>query len=216
MQHEQRRLAVGIGALWLVFAVAGLAAGAPADEVTAPFTVLCLGDSLTEGYGLAPDQAYPAVLEQRLHAEGHSRVRVINAGISGSTSASAVRRLEWQLRANPDVLILELGANDGLRGVPVDETRKNLAAAIALAQQKGTHVLLAGMQMPPNYGPDYTREFARVFTELGEEPGVTLIPFFLEGVAGVPRLNLPDGIHPNAEGYRIVVDNLLPQLLPLL
>jgi len=216
MQYEQRRVAVGIGALWLVFAVAGLAAGAPADEATAPVTVLCLGDSLTEGYGLAPDQAYPAVLEQRLHAEGYSRVRVINAGISGSTSASAVRRLEWQLRANPDVLILELGANDGLRGVPVDETRKNLAAAIALAQEKGTHVLLAGMQMPPNYGPDYTREFARIFAELGEEPGVTLIPFFLEGVAGVPRLNLPDGIHPNADGYRIVVDNLLPHLLPLL
>ena len=188
----------------------------PADEATAPLTILCLGDSLTEGYGLEPDHAYPAVLEQRLHAEGYSRVRVINAGISGSTSASAVRRLEWQLRANPDVLILELGANDGLRGVPVEETRKNLTAAIALAQQKGTRVVLAGMQMPPNYGPDYTREFARVFAELGEQPGVTLIPFFLEGVAGVPRLNLPDGIHPNAEGYRIVVDNLLPQLLPLL
>ena len=113
-------------------------------------------------------------------------------------------------------MILELGANDGLRGVPVDETRKNLAAAIALAHEKGTHVLLAGMQMPPNYGPDYTSEFARIFAELGEEPGVTLIPFFLEGVAGVPRLNLPDGIHPNADGYRIVVDNVLPHLLPLL
>jgi len=216
MQQKQRRTAVEISVLWLLAAVAGLAAGAPADEAMAPITVLCLGDSLTEGYGLEADQAYPAVLEQRLHAEGYSRVRVINAGISGSTSASAVRRLEWQLRANPDVLILELGANDGLRGVPVDETRKNLAAAIALAQEKGTQVLLAGMQMPPNYGPEYTREFARVFAELGEEPGVTLIPFFLEGVAGVPRLNLPDGIHPNAEGYRIVVDKLLPHLLPLL
>ena len=216
MRQKQRRAAVEIGALWLVVAVAGLAAGAPADEAMAPVTVLCMGDSLTEGYGLAADQAYPAVLEQLLHAEGHSRVRVIIAGISGSTSASAVRRLDWQLRANPDVLILELGANDGLRGVPVDETRKNLAAAIALAQEKGTHVLLAGMLMPPNYGPEYTRDFARVFAELGEEPGVTLIPFFLEGVAGVPRLNLPDGIHPNAEGYRIVVDKLLPHLLPLL
>jgi acyl-CoA thioesterase-1 len=216
MQQTWRRRAVEIGALWLVWAVAGSAAGAPVDEAAAPVTVLCLGDSLTEGYGLEADQAYPAVLEQRLHAAGYARVRVINAGISGSTSASAVRRLEWQLRANPDVLILELGANDGLRGVPVAETRKNLTAAIALAREKGAQVLLAGMQMPPNYGPEYTRDFARVFAELGEKPGVTLIPFFLEGVAGVPRLNLPDGIHPNAEGYRVVVDNLLPHLLPLL
>jgi len=216
MHGKQRRTALEIGALWLAVAVAGLATAAPADDAKAPVTVLCLGDSLTEGYGLAADQAYPAVLEKRLHAEGYSRVRVVNAGISGSTSASAVRRLEWQMRAKPDVLILELGANDGLRGVPVDETRKNLAAAIALAQQNDTHVLLAGMKMPPNYGPEYTREFARIFAELGEEPGVTLIPFFLEGVAGVPRLNQTDGIHPTAEGYRIVVDNLLPQLLPLL
>jgi len=216
MRQKQRRTALEIGVVWLFAAIAGVVAGAPADEVKTPVTVLCLGDSLTEGHGLPADQAYPAVLEQRLHAGGHARVRVINAGISGSTSASAVRRLEWQLRANPDVLILELGANDGLRGVPVAETRKNLAAAIALAKGRGTHVLLAGMQMPPNYGPDYTREFARVFAELGEESGVTLIPFFLEGVAGVPSLNLPDGIHPNADGYRVVVDNLLPHLLPLL
>jgi acyl-CoA thioesterase-1 len=216
MQQNRRRTAVEISALWWAVAVAGVAAGAQADPAMAPVTVLCLGDSLTEGYGLKATQAYPAVLEQRLRDEGYPRVRVINAGISGSTSASAVRRLEWQLRAAPDVLILELGANDGLRGVHVEETRTNLAAAIALAREKGTHVLLAGMRMPPNYGPEYTREFERVFAELGKEPGVTLMPFFLDGVAGEPSLNLPDGIHPNAKGYRVVVDKLLPHLLPLL
>lgn len=192
------------------------ALSALAEEPPAPLTILCLGDSLTEGFGVAPKHAYPAVLEARLHAEGYEHVRVINAGISGSTSASAVSRLKWQMRARPDVLILELGANDGLRGVRVGDTRKNLAAAIALAQKGGTRVLLAGMKMPPNYGPEYTRDFEQTFTLLGAQPGVVLIPFFLEGVAGEPRLNLPDGIHPTAEGYRIVVDNLLPHLLPLL
>jgi len=214
MRQERRKTTVEIGALCLAFASACLALVAQAEE--APLTVLCLGDSLTEGFGLDPEQAYPAVLEQRLHAQGYRHVSVVNAGISGSTSASAVRRLKWQMRADPDVLILELGANDGLRGVPVEETRKNLAAAIALAKEKGARVLLAGMKMPPNYGPKYTRDFERVFVELGEGSGVKLIPFFLDGVAGVSRLNLPDGIHPTAEGYRIVVENLLPHLLPLL
>ena len=216
MQRRYLRTTVEIGSAWLAAALLLLAGGAQAEGAREPFTVLCLGDSLTEGFGLAPDQAYPAVLAERLHAQGHSHVRVVNAGISGSTSASAVRRLKWQMRASPDVLILELGANDGLRGVPVDATRKNLSAAIALAREKGTKVLLAGMKMPPNYGPQYTRDFERVFQELAEQPGVTLIPFFLDGVAGDRRLNLPDGIHPTAEGYRIVVDNLLPHLLPLL
>jgi acyl-CoA thioesterase-1 len=193
-----------------------LASAAFAEKAARQKVVLCLGDSLTEGYGLAEDQAFPAVLEARLHAQGRKDVRVVNAGISGSTSASAVSRLRWQMRAKPDILILELGANDGLRGVSIEDTRKNLAAAITMAKQQRVVVLLAGMQMPPNYGPEYTRDFGRVFHELAEELEVALIPFFLEGVAGQPKLNLPDGIHPTAEGYRIVVENLLPHLLPLL
>ena len=193
-----------------------LASAAFAEKAARQKVVLCLGDSLTEGYGLAEHQAFPAVLEARLHAQGRKDVRVVNAGISGSTSASAVSRLRWQMRAKPDILILELGANDGLRGVSIEDTRKNLAAAITMAKQQRVVVLLAGMQMPPNYGPEYTRDFGRVFHELAEELEVALIPFFLEGVAGQPKLNLPDGIHPTAEGYRIVVENLLPHLLPLL
>lgn len=212
-RRSKRRLA---RVLWLALAVllAALAIPSAADE--APVTVLCLGDSLTEGYGIDPSLAYPALLEARLHERGYEHVRVVNAGISGSTSASAITRLRWQMRAKPDVLILELGANDGLRGVSVEDTRKNLEGAITLAKERGVRVLLAGMQMPPNYGPEYTREFRRIFTDIAERLTVPLIPFFLEGVAGRPRLNLPDGIHPTAEGYRIVVDNLLPHLLPLL
>jgi acyl-CoA thioesterase-1 len=216
MQLHHRRTTVEIFGFWLLWALVCTALPGRAEEARTPVTVLCLGDSLTEGYGLDAKQAYPAVLEARLHAEGYEHVRVINAGISGSTSASAVSRLKWQMRAQPDVLILELGANDGLRGVGVEDTRKNLRAAIAMAQERETLVLLAGMKMPPNYGPSYTREFEETFSLLGELPGVSLIPFFLEGVAGQPRLNLPDGIHPTAEGYGIVVDNLLPHLLPLL
>jgi acyl-CoA thioesterase-1 len=219
MRRNERRTTVEFLGLGLALAATLVLQAGPVraeDAPPEPLTVLCLGDSLTEGYGLPPKQSYPAVLEARLHEQGYSHVRVINAGISGSTSASAVSRLKWQMRARPDVLILELGANDGLRGVSVEDTRKNLAAAIAMAQEAGTRVLLAGMKMPPNYGPNYTRDFEQTFAGLAEELDVGLIPFFLDGVAGVPRLNLPDGIHPTAEGYRIVVDNVLPHLLPLL
>jgi acyl-CoA thioesterase-1 len=179
-------------------------------------TILCLGDSLTEGYGVDPQRAWPALLEQRLRALGHADVRVVNAGISGATSASAVSRLRWQLKAQPDVLILALGANDGLRGLDLAQTRRNLGEAIALAKQSGLRVLLAGMKLPPNYGPEYTRDFERLFPELAERERVALIPFLLDGVAADPGLNLPDGIHPNARGYERVVENVLERLLPLL
>ena len=163
MQLHHRRTTVEIFGFWLLWALVCTALPGRAEEARTPVTVLCLGDSLTEGYGLDAKQAYPAVLEARLHAQGYGHVRVINAGISGSTSASAVSRLKWQMRAQPDVLILELGANDGLRGVGVEDTRKNLRAAIAMAQERETLVLLAGMKMPPNYGPSYTREFEETF-----------------------------------------------------
>ncbi len=202
-------------ALALAACAAALLAPAAADERGAETLVVCLGDSLTEGYGLAPEQAYPQRVEEALRERGRA-VRVVNAGISGSTSASAVSRLRWQLRARPDVVVIALGANDGLRGVDPAATRENLSRAIALARDAGARVLLAGMRIPPNYGPDYTEAFAGIFPELAERHGVALLPFLLEGVAAVPELNLPDGIHPNARGAEIVARNVLEALLPLL
>lgn len=178
--------------------------------------IVCLGDSLTEGYSLEPEQAWPHLVEQMLKSAGWPAARVVNAGISGSTSASAVSRLQWQLKTPPDVLVLALGANDGLRGVAPSETRKNLAAAIDLARSRGVTVLLAGMRMPPNYGADYTKEFERTFTSLAEEKDVAFLPFLLEGVAADPALNLPDGLHPNAAGYEIIAKNVASHLKPLL
>ena len=195
--------------LWLLAAPAvGGAAG--------PIQVVCLGDSLTEGYGVAAAEAYPARVERRLRAEGRSDVRLVNAGISGSTSASGLARLRWQLRASPRILLLALGANDGLRGFDLQVTRRNLSDVIQLARAQGLTVLLAGMQLPPNYGPEYTRAFERMYPSLAEEHSVPLIPFLLEGVAGDPALNLPDGIHPNPEGHAIVAETVYRHLLPLL
>lgn len=178
--------------------------------------VVCLGDSLTEGFSLPPGQAWPDVVQGMLRKEGWPDLEIINAGVSGSTSASAVSRLKWQLRLEPDVLVLALGANDGLRGIAPEETRKNLAAAIDLARENGIVVLLAGMKMPPNYGGEYTRQFSATFSSLAEEKNVALIPFLLEGVAGDPALNLPDGVHPNAKGYEVVAHTVAQHLRPVL
>ena len=198
--------------LWvLATLLLALATGASAEPV-----ILCLGDSLTEGFGIAPEQSYPQLLERRLREQGHPRARVINAGISGSTTASAVSRLRWQLRSRPDVMVLALGGNDGLRGLDLAQTGKNLSDAIALARAENVVVVLAGMRLPPNYGADYTERFEALFPALARQHGVALIPFLLEGVAADPELNLPDGIHPNAKGYEIVVENVLSTLLPLL
>ncbi len=199
-----------VGGLLALLCLVPLLLGADGERV-----VLCLGDSLTEGYGVEDDQAYPSVLERRLRDRGRA-VRVINAGINGSTSASAVRRLRWQLKAEPDILVLALGGNDGLRGLDLSETKKNLSQAIELAKSHGVQVVLAGMQIPPNYGADYTREFRAMFPALAEEHDVVRIPFLLEGVAAQPELNLPDGIHPNAKGYERVVENVLAVVEPLL
>lgn len=199
------------GSLAALLAILLLAADAAADPL-----VLCLGDSLTEGYGVAPEHSYPSLLERRLRADGHPDLRVVNAGISGSTTASAASRLRWQLKAKPNIVILALGGNDGLRGLALEQTESNLDQAISLAKSNGVRVVLAGMKIPPNYGADYTRRFEAMFPALASKHDVALIPFLLEGVAARPELNLPDGIHPNASGYEIVVDNVLETLRPLL
>jgi acyl-CoA thioesterase-1 len=173
----------------------------------APKKLLALGDSLTEGYGVARDKAYPALVEQKLKQAGLNW-QVINAGISGSTSSSAPNRLKWQLRQKPDAMILALGANDGLRGLKISETEKNLSIAIEMAQKNGVRVFLFGMKLPTNYGDEYRKDFEAMFQRVSKKYSVPLLPFFLDRVAGDPKLNLPDGIHPNEKGYEIVAENV--------
>jgi len=177
--------------------------------------IVALGDSLTAGLGVAPDEAYPALLEARLRREGYA-YRVVNAGVSGDTSAGGLRRIDWVLRQSPQIVIVALGANDGLRGQPVMALRDNLSAIVERARASGARVLLAGMRMPTNYGAAYTKEFAAVYAEVAKRTGVPLVPFLLEGVATQARLNQADGIHPNAEGQRVIADLLWPHLRPLL
>jgi acyl-CoA thioesterase-1 len=180
-------------------------------------TILVVGDSLSAGYGLSPKQAWPALVEEKLKREGWN-VRVQNAGVSGDTTSGGLRRISWVLQDCPDILILELGANDALRGIPLDATRTNLREMISRARKTcpDVKIVLAGMLVPPNLGPDYTREFREIFPDLARAEKVDLIPFLLERVAGRPEFNLPDGIHPNARGHEIVADTVLKHLRPLL
>ena len=177
--------------------------------------IVALGDSLTAGLGVSPDEAYPALLEARLAREGYD-YRVVNAGVSGDTSAGGLRRMEWVLKLSPEIVIVALGANDGLRGLPAVPMRDNLRAIVQRARSAGATVLLAGMRVPPNYGADYAQEFEKVFHDLARETKAPLIPFLLEGVAGDARLNLADGIHPNAEGQRRIAQHVWPHLRRLL
>jgi acyl-CoA thioesterase I len=177
--------------------------------------VVALGDSLTAGLGVAAEEAYPALLEARLRREGFE-YRVVNAGVSGDTSAGALRRIDWALRLRPDVVIVALGANDGLRGQPPEALRDNLKRIVERARGAGARVLLAGMRVPTNYGDDYARAFASVYPAVARATGVPLAPFLLEGVAGDPRLNQADGIHPTAEGQRVIAERLWRHLKPLL
>lgn len=193
---------------------AGKGESAPQEENAIPQassaqTILFFGDSLTAGMGLDPNLAFPALIGQRLDSLGYSYA-VVNAGLSGETTASGRNRLDWVLRQPVDIFVLELGANDGLRGIPLEETRKNLEAMILSVREKSpeARIVLAGMQLPPNMGPEYTASFRRIFPELAEKHGVLLIPFLLDGVGGVPELNQDDGIHPTAEGHRIVAENV--------
>jgi acyl-CoA thioesterase-1 len=177
--------------------------------------IVVLGDSLTAGLGVAREEAYPALLEARLRREGYD-YRVVNAGVSGDTSAGGLRRVDWVLRARPDIVIVALGANDGLRGLPVDALRDNLERIVRRVRAAGARVLLAGMRVPPNYGDEYARDFAAVFPEVARRTGVPLAPFLLDGVAGEARLNQADGIHPTAEGQRLIASRLWSHLRPLL
>jgi acyl-CoA thioesterase-1 len=176
--------------------------------------VVFLGDSLTAGYGLPEADAYPALIEAALAAEGRP-VRVVNAGVSGDTSAGGLARLDWVLRLEPDVVVVELGPNDGLRGLPLEATEANLRRIVERSRAAGARVLLAGMLIPPNYGPDYAGRFAAIYPRLAAELDVPLVPFLLEGVGGELDLNLADGIHPNAAGHRRLADNVMPHLRPL-
>jgi acyl-CoA thioesterase I len=171
--------------------------------------ILFFGTSLTAGMGLDPNEAYPAVIQQKIDSLGFN-YEVVNAGLSGETTASGSNRISWVLNQNVDVFILELGANDGLRGIPLEETRKNLQDIIDTVREKNPQatIILAGMQIPPNMGREYTTEFREIFPLLAEENDLEYIPFLLEGVAGDPTLNQQDGIHPTAEGQKIMANTV--------
>lgn len=177
--------------------------------------LLCLGDSLTEGFGILKDEAFPALLQKQFIEQGLS-VKVINSGQSGSTTKNGLKRLQWLSKMKPDYVLLALGANDGLRGLSLTEMEANLRAVIDYANTNGIEVILAGMKIPPNYGPEYTQEFERIYPRLAEAYELPLIPFLLDGVAGQSELNLPDGIHPTAEGQVIVAANVMRVVLPLI
>lgn len=196
-----------IAAVWVCLAATGV--------VAQERVITTLGDSLTAGFGVSPDEAWPALLQTRLRREGYP-YRVVNAGVSGDTTAGGLRRVDWVLRARPEVVVVALGANDGLRGQSVAAMRVNLAAIVRRLQAGGAKVFLAGMRLPPNYGADYAGEFARVFGEVARETRVAFMPFLLDGVAADPALNQPDGIHPNAAGHRLIASRLWPFLVPLL
>lgn len=187
-------------------------AAAPAE---ARGTVVFLGDSLTAGLGLPLDQAFPSLIEARLRAE-HRPWKVVNAGVSGDTTAGGLARLGWIYKQKVDVLVVALGANDGLRGIPVEQTEKNLRAILRRARKEGSRVLLAGLRLPDNFGLQAQTRFAAVFPRLAAEFHVPLVPFLLEGVAMEPGLNQADGIHPNAAGAKKVADHLWAKLGPML
>ena len=179
--------------------------------------ILFFGNSLTAGYGLEPEEAFPALIQNRIDSLGMD-YEVVNAGLSGETTAGGRNRIDWVLNQDVDVFILELGANDGLRGVPVEESRRNLQAIINTVREKNpdTEIILTGMQMPPNMGQEYTTNFRNMFPELAEENDIHLIPFLLEDVGGIPELNQGDGIHPTAEGQKILAENVWEVLGPVL
>jgi acyl-CoA thioesterase I len=177
--------------------------------------IVFLGDSLTAGYGLDIEQSVPSLVQKHLDAGGY-KYDVVNAGVSGDTSAGGLRRLDWSLDGDVRILVLELGANDGLRGLPVAQMKQNLKAIIARAKQRGIVVLLTGMEAPPNYGAAYTADFRRAFADVAGEERVAFMPFYLNGVAGNASLNIADGMHPNPAGARIVEANLWRALEPML
>jgi acyl-CoA thioesterase I len=214
----------------LLLALSGLAAcrgepskqeapNAPPPAPSAPAKsapkIIAFGDSLTAGYGLRPEESFPSLLQKRLDADGYE-YEVVNAGVSGDTSAGGVRRIDWSLEGGAQMVILELGANDILRGQPIKEMKNNLNEIISRAKARGARVLLAGMEAPPNTGPDYRKAAHEAFQELAREHNITLIPFLLDRVAGIESLNQEDGIHPTAEGTKIVAETVYQALKPML
>lgn len=183
---------------------------------TQPKVILFFGDSLTAGYGLSPEEAFPAVVEKSLQKAG-AQARIINAGLSGETSAGGLSRIDWVLRQPMDVFVLELGANDGLRGLPIRDTQKNLQTIIdkVIFKYPKCKIVLAGMMVPPNMGKEYADSFKRLFGEIAIKNNAVLIPFLLDGVAGIERLNQPDGIHPTSEGHKIIGENISKIIYPL-
>lgn len=192
-------------------------ASTPPTPANTGASILFFGNSLTAGLGVEPEQAFPGLIGQRLDSLGYP-YRAVNAGLSGETTASGVNRLEWVLRQPVDIFVLELGANDGLRGIPLSETRKNLQTMVekVRAANPQVQIILTGMQLPPNMGPEYTAEFRQIFTDLAASHELELVPFLLEGVGGVPELNQADGIHPTPEGHKILAENVWKVLQPLL
>ena len=184
------------------------------------YRILILGDSLTEGYGIPPTDAYPYLLQAKLNANlsaGSQPYEVINGGVTGSTTSGGATRIDWYLKSPPDFLIIALGGNDGLRGIAPQQTKNNLKKIIQKAQQINIPVLLAGMKLPPNYGSPYLEDFENIFPQLADELEVSLLPFLLEGVGGNPKMNLPDRIHPNSAGHQMMCETVyqhLTQYLP--
>ena len=202
----------------------GTTAGNRGDGATGPTEepvsderprIVAFGNSLTAGLGVPQDQSYPAHLQRTLDAAGYA-YRVVNAGVSGDTTAGGIRRVSWVLNSKPAIVILELGGNDGLRGLSLHETQANLERIIQQLQQASVTVVLAGMKLPPNYGQDYTAGFEALYQTVAQRYHLTRIPFFLDGVAGSSSLNQADGIHPTGEGYRLIVEKVFPALEPLL
>jgi acyl-CoA thioesterase-1 len=197
-------------AVALLIALAAIVAAALDPSLAAaPARILAFGDSLTAGYGLRPDQAFPVVLQAKLAGDGVPAA-IVNGGVSGDTTAGGLARLDWALADKPDYVLLELGANDALRGIDPKVTRDNLDKMLARLTSRGAKVLLLGMKAPRNWGPDYQKEFDAIYPELAAKYGVPLYPFFLDGVALDAALNQPDGLHPNVQGVRIVVDRIAP------
>ena len=213
MRH---RLPVLLTVLAAAVAACGRDAG-PAHRIASgpPPVVVFLGDSLTAGYGVGEAQAFPALVAERLYARGMP-VEAVNAGVSGDTTADGLRRLDRILVDHPDAVVVGLGANDGLRGVPVDEIERNLREIVMRVERAGATPLLLGMRVPPTFGTRYSRQFEEVYERLADDLGVALVPFMLKGVAGRPTLNLEDRLHPNAAGHRRIAETVAPYLERLL
>lgn len=229
-RFRHRRCVATVVLVGLVLACGGPVPGkrpAPAPASTSPGSlstpavatesrprVVFLGDSLTAGYGLGEEEGFPARLGEALVSRGLA-VYVVNAGVSGDTSAGGLARLDWLMQQRPRVVVIGLGANDGLRGLPLERTEANLREIVRTVRASGAEVLLLGMRIPPNYGADYAGAFAALYPRLARELDVPLVPFLLEGVAAQPELNQADGIHPTAEGQKLVAANVLPYLEPI-